>query len=285
MATSNRGYILDLAPGQSFVEFMLRSGYDVYLVDWSPPSPDEKRLRFEDYTLDFIPECVKRVRKDSGVKDLTILGYCMGGVLSLLYTALHPKAQPKNLVCFTTPVNFASMELFAKWSDRRYFDVDRLVDTLGNVPAELIFTGFEMLRPASRIAGQLQLWENLGNEDQVKSYRMFEKWSTDTLPIAGEYFRQTVKELIWENSLYKGELTIGGRSANLRNVTAPVFHVVAEHDHIVPYAAAHPLIEQVGSTEREEVMLKGGHISLVAGANAQKRLWPRLDAWLGPRSV
>jgi polyhydroxyalkanoate synthase len=285
MATSNRGYILDLAPGQSFIEFLLRSGYDVYLVDWTPPSPEEKSLRFEDYTLDFIPECVKRVKKDSGIKDLTLIGYCMGGVLSVLYVALHPKTQPKNLVCFTTPINFQSMELFAKWSDRRYFDVDRLVDTMGNVPSELIFTGFEMLRPASRIAGQLQLWEQMWNEEHVKSYRMFEKWSTDTLPIAGEYFRQTVKELIWENNLFKGDLKIGGRSANLANITAPMLSVVAEHDHIVPYAAAHPLVEQVSSTEKEEVVLKGGHISLVAGANAQKRLWPRLDAWLGARSV
>jgi polyhydroxyalkanoate synthase len=285
MATSNRGYILDLAPGQSFVEFLLRSGYDVYLIDWSPPSPDERRLRFEDYTLDFIPECVRRVRKDSGVKDLTLMGYCMGGVLSVIYVALHPKTQPKNLVCFTTPIDFRAMELFAKWSDRRYFEVDRLVDTTGNVPAELIFTGFEMLRPASRLAGQVTLWENLGNDEFVKSYRMFERWSNDTLPLAGEYFRQTVKDLLWENSLYKGELTIGGKRADLRNITAPILHVVAEHDHIVPHAAARPLIEQVGSAEKEEIMLKGGHISLVAGANAQRRLWPRLDAWLGVRSI
>jgi polyhydroxyalkanoate synthase subunit PhaC len=285
MATSNRGYILDLAPGQSFVEFLLKSGYDVYLIDWSPPSAEEKSLRFEDYTLDFIPECVRRVRKDSGVKDLTLMGYCMGGVLSTIYTAIHPKTQPKNFICFTTPISFSNMELFAKWSDKRYFDVDRLVDTLGNVPSEMIFSSFDMLRPASRIAGQLQLWENMWSDEYVKSFRMFERWSTDTLPLAGEYFRQTVKELIWKNSLDKGQMMVGGRRADLHNITAPILHVVAEHDHIVPYAASKALIEQVSSTDKEEVVLKGGHISVVAGANAQKRLWPRLDAWLGARSV
>jgi polyhydroxyalkanoate synthase len=189
------------------------------------------------------------------------------------------------MVAFTTPINFASMELFAKWSDKRYFDVDRLVDTLGNVPSELIFSSFEMLKPASRIAGQLQLWENMWNDEHVKSFRMFERWSTDSLPLAGEYFRQTVKELIWENNLDKGQLMLGGRRADLRTITAPILHVVAEHDHIVPYAASKALIEQVGSTDKEEVVLKGGHVSVVAGASAQKRLWPRLDAWLGKRSV
>jgi len=273
MATSNRGYILDLARGQSFVEFLLLKGYDVYLIDWSPPSAAEKTLRFEDYTQRFIPECVRRVREDSGEEDLTIIGYCMGGVLSVMYAALHPEHALTNLVCFTTPIDFSQMELFAKWSDKRYFDVDRLVDATGNVPSELIFQSFDMLRPATRIAGQLQLWDNMWDENYVKSFRAFERWSTDTLPLAGEYFRQTIKELIWENRLFKNELNVGGRVADLRSITAPIFHAMAEHDHIVPYAAAKPLLENVGSTDK------------VAGANASKRLWPKLDAWLGGRSV
>ncbi len=285
MATSNRGYILDLAPGQSFVEYLLRRGYDVYLIDWSAPVASDRGLRFADYTLRFIPECVQRVRDDSGENDVTVIGYCMGGVLSVMYAGLHPGDGLTNLVCFTTPIDFSKMELFAKWSDKRYFDVDRLVDSTGNVPAELIFTGFDMLRPATRIVGQIQLWENMWDESFVRSYRAFERWSTDTLPLAGEYFRETIKELIWENALHNKTLTIDGRRVDLGAISAPMLHAMAEHDHIVPYDAAKPLIDHVGSTDKEEIVLKGGHVSLVAGPNAVKRLWPRLDAWLGPRSV
>jgi polyhydroxyalkanoate synthase len=284
MATSNRGYILDLVPGQSFVEYLLRQGYDVYLIDWGPPTPAERTLRFEDYTTRFIPECVERVRADSGVGDVTIIGYCMGGVLSVIYAALHP-GDFTNLVCFTTPVDFSAMELFAKWSDRRYFNVDRLVDATGNVPSEIIFSSFEMLRPATRLAGQVTLWENMHDDAFVRSYRAFERWSTDTLPLAGEYFRETIKELIWENRLHKNELEVGGKRVDLGTIRVPMLHAMAEHDHIVPYAAAKPLIEHVGSDDKEEIVLKGGHVSLVAGPNAVTRLWPRLDAWLGVRSV
>ena len=71
----------------------------------------------------------------------------------------------------------------------------------------------------------------------------------------------------------------------LGNITVPFLHVVAEHDHIVTTEASAPLVKLVGSTDKEEVILKGGHVSLVAGANAQKRLWPRLDQWLQERSV
>ncbi|MFC3711706.1 alpha/beta fold hydrolase [Sphingoaurantiacus capsulatus] len=285
MATTNRGYILDMVPGQSFVEFLLRQGFDVYMVDWNPPRADEKHLRLEDYVLDFLPECIARVQADSGESDITLMGYCFGGVLSLLYSALHTDGPVKNLVTFTTPIDFTQMPLFQAWSDERHFDVDRLVDTLGNIPPDLIFTAFDMLRPAARLAGNIRLWDHMWNDEFVKSYRMFDRWATDALPLAGEYFRQTTKDLMWKNGLYNRDLQVGGRTVDIGKIKVPMLHVVAEHDHIVPYEASKPLVQMIGSTDKEEVVLKGGHISLVAGANAVRRLWPRLDLWLQERST
>ncbi len=285
MATTNRGYILDLVPGQSFIEFLLKRGYDVYMLDWTAPKPEEKRLRMEDYVLDFIPDCVRRVQQDTGETDITVIGYCFGGVLSLLYGSIFNDGPMKNLICFTTPIDFREMKLFQNFSDRRYFDVDHLVDSVGNVPPEMILSSFEMLRPASRAAGQVQLWENIWNDEFVKSFRMFDRWATDTLPLAGEYFRTITKDLMWDNKLYNDTMSVGGRAADISKIKVPILHAVAEHDHIVPYDAAKPLIQKIGSTDKQEVMLKGGHVSLVAGANAIKRLWPKLDSWLGGRST
>ncbi|OKO71115.1 alpha/beta fold hydrolase [Bradyrhizobium sp. NAS96.2] len=285
MATTNRGYILDLVPGQSFIEFLLKRGFDVYMLDWTAPKPEEKSLRMEDYVLDFIPESVRRVQQDSGEKDVSVIGYCFGGVLSLLYGSIFNDGPMKNLICFTTPIDFREMKLFSNFSDRRYFDVDRLIDSTGNMPPELILQSFDMLRPAARVVGQIQLWDNIWNDEFVKSYRMFDRWATDTLPLAGEYFRAITKDLMWDNKLYNDTMTVGGREAKLANIKVPILHAVAEHDHIVPYDAAKHLITKIGSADKEEVMLKGGHVSLVAGANAIKRLWPKLDSWLGKRST
>ena len=126
MAPTNRGYIFDLTPGQSLVEFLLRQGYDLFVVEWNDPRPQEKKLRLEDYTLDFLPDCVRRVQKESGEDDVTLIGYCMGGVFSTIYSALHAGGPVKNLAVFTTPIDFSQMKLFHKWSDKRYFDVDRV---------------------------------------------------------------------------------------------------------------------------------------------------------------
>ncbi len=285
MSLVSKSYILDLAPGQSFIEFLLKQGYDVYLIDWGVPRPEDSQLRLDDYVVDFIPDCISRILADSGEPDLSIIGYCMGGMLALMYAALHPSGPLKNLVCLTTPVNFEGMKLMRQWTDKRYFDVDRIVDTLGNVPPELIFASFDMLRPAARIASQIRLWDNMWNDDFVKSFRMFDRWAADQIPFPGECFRQTTKELMWDNKLVKNGLVLGGRRVDLKQITVSFLAVMAEHDHIVPYESARELISLIGSTDKRDIILKGGHVSLVAGPNAVKRLWPQLDNWLSERST
>src|SRR5258708_13756411 len=172
MATTNRGYILDMVPGQSFIEFLLKRGYDVYMLDWTAPKPEEKSLGMEDYVLDFIPDCVRRVQQDSGEQDVTVIGYSFVGVLSLLYGSIFSDGPMKNLICFTTPIDFRELKLFSNFSARRYFDVDRLVASVANVPPEMILSSFEMLRPASPAMSQVPFGENIWNEEFVKSFRM-----------------------------------------------------------------------------------------------------------------
>lgn len=285
MATTNKAYVFDIAKENSFVGFLMSNGFEVFVIDWDPPRPEERHLDLETYTQEFIPDCIARVQHQTGVEDVTLMGYCMGGVLSSIYTATHPDGPVKNLVCFTTPIDWKEMTLFSHMSDPRHFDVDRLVDAVGNVPADMLMASFEMLAPTKRTSGQIKLWDNMWNQAYVENHRKFDRWSNEMLPLAGEYFRQTTKELMWENKLLKGTLKVGGKSANLGNIKVPFFHAVALHDHIAPRKATAPLIELVGSEDKKEVELKGGHISLIAGPNAVFRLWPVLNEWLAERSV
>lgn len=285
MATTNRAFIFDLAPGQSFVEFMLKRGYDVYVMDWRPPRADESKLTLDHYVEEFIPSCVRAVQQDSGCDEVSLVGYCFGGVLSTLYTSLNQQGHIKNLACFTTPINFQGMTIFSKLSDRSTFNPEAMFDRFGNMPSAAITASFEMLRPASRAASEVTLWQNIWNDEYVESYRRMQRFGDETLPLPGEYFKQIVRDLNWENKLYNDTMTINGKPALLSNIHTPLFHAVAEHDHIVPTEASRHLIDKVSSKDKESVVLKGGHVSLIAGPNAVKRLWPKLDEWLQTRSV
>jgi polyhydroxyalkanoate synthase len=285
MSLVSKPYIFDLTPGQSLIEFLLKRGYDVYMIDWGEPRPDDSGLRLENYVLDFLPDCIERMLRDCGEPDLSLVGYCMGGTLSVMYQALHAEGAVKNLACFTTPYNYEGMGLFKRFSDPTHFDVDRVVDTLGNIPPEMMMRSFEMLRPVSRVVSQIRLWDNMWNDEFVQSYRVFDRWANEQIAFPGECFRQTTKELQWANKLYKKELLLAGRVVDVAQIRVPFLHVMAEHDHIVPYDAAKELVEDVGSVDKKSIVLKGGHVSLIAGPNAVRRMWPALDGWLSVRSV
>ena len=285
MSLITKPYILDLLPGQSLIEYLLQRGYDVYLIDWGIPRAEDAHLTLEDYVLEFLPECVSQVQRQTNETDVNVVGYCLGGLLAVLHEALQPESPVCNLVCLTTPVDFTELTLFSRWSQRSAFDVDRLIATLGNVPPQLLQGAFEMLRPAQRLAARARSMSERGNSDALTAPLAIEHWARDHIPFPGACFKQVTERLLQGNELVRGTFTLAGRSADLGAVRLPLLHVMAEHDHIVPPASGRPLVQLVGSKETEEFVLKGGHVSLIAGANARHRLWPRLDRWLSVRSA
>ena len=285
MSLVSKPWILDLTPGQSLIEYLLRQGFDVFMLDWGVPRPEDKSLRLEDYVLDFMPRCLEEVQKATGEPDYTLLGYCMGGLFALMYKGIVHDAPVANLVCAATPVDMQGMGLFRRWADPRFIDLDHLVDTMGNVPPDLMLRAFEMLRPAERWVSYVRLLDNLWDPMFVYGYRIMYKWTNEQIPFPGEAYRQFIRDLMWENKLMKGQMTVGGRRVDLSAVTCPVLHVMAEHDHIAPFAATEPLITLVGSEDKQDIVLKGGHVSLVAGKNAVGRAWPKMAEWLSARSV
>ena len=285
MSLVSKPFILDLTFGQSFIQYMLAQGFDVFMVDWGIPRTEDKRLRLDDYVLDFMPRCFEEVQKATGEDDYTILGYCLGGQLALMYGGVFPEAPIKNLITAATPVDMEGMGLFRHFSDRRWFDVDRLVDAVGNIPPDFMLRSFEMLRPMDRWMSYVRLLDNLWDPIFVMGYRIMYKWTNEQIPFPGEAYRQMIHELMWENKLLKNTMTLADRRVDTKAITCPVLNVMAEHDHIAPHAATKPLLDIVGSEDKEDVLLKGGHVSLVAGKNAVGRLWPKVSDWLGERSV
>jgi len=284
----NQPYVLDLVPGQSMVEHLLRQGFDVYLVEWGRPRREHRDLVLEDYVLDRIPACIARVQEDSGVADVSIIGYCVGGLLSVLYAALHADAGKgcalRNLVCMATPVNGDGLESLKAWMGP-HFDEEALLAQFGNVPGEWVQNALRALRPYGKLAGAMGVLNNIDNADAVQSSLRMAKWETDNLPFPGGVFRQMVNDFLRGNLLVKGQWALGGRRIDLGRIRVPFLHLLAQDDHITPYASSKDLAQLVGSRDRREIIVKGGHVGLVAGRGAQTRMWPALEEWLAPRSA
>lgn len=284
-ALVNRPYILDLRPGKSVVSHFVNRGFATYNVDWGVPSDGDRYLGMEDYIERYLDEVVDFVRKDSGCDQINILGYCMGGSMSAMYTALHPE-KVRNLMLLAAPVDWSNREnLLAKWCDASVFDVDKLIKVYGNAPPELLQGSFLLLKPISNLVEKyFTFYENLDNDKFLEDFFAMETWLNDNIPVAGEMFREFVKHCMQENRLIRGELRVGKKRVDLRNITCPVLNLVAQHDHLVPCGQSLPFNDAVGSTDRSAINFPAGHIGLAVGSRANRELWPRVCDWLAQRS-
>src|ERR1035438_4689690 len=135
-ALMNRPSILDLRPGNSFVEFMVSRGYDVYLLDWGVPGLEDKNLKFDDYTLDYMPRAIRKMKEISGSEEFSMLGWCIGAILATIYSAMHADDGLRNLMLLTAPLDFSNRDAltFARWTDEKYFDVEKVVEGVRHIP-------------------------------------------------------------------------------------------------------------------------------------------------------
>ena len=280
----SRPYIFDLLPGGSFVEHMTKEGFDFYLLDWGVFGPEDNDLSFEDCVVKILPRAARKVLESSGAESLSVLGYCMGAPLSASFVASHPEFPVKNYINMAGPIDFSKVGLFGLWLDRRFFDVDRFIDTVGYLPADMVKAGFKLLRPTMDLSTNLNLWWNLWNDRYVRSFKALNTWANEYMPIPGCFFKQWVGEFYQGNRLIKGELDLGGRRVDLSTIDCSVLAVGAETDYIAPPACVKALVDVVAGRDKEYLELHGGHISLIAGRQASKVAWPAVSGWLSPRS-
>ncbi len=282
-ALINRYYILDLQPERSVVQALLKQGFDVYMIDWGTPSAADKYLTIDDYVNGYIDHVVDAVRHRSGSEKVTILGYCMGGTFAVIYAALHPE-KVRNLIVQAAGVDFENCDgIINAWS--KYMDADKMVDTLGNIPGNMLNAGFLMLNPVRLLLDKyVSLFENIENEEAVKSFLAMEKWIFDSPPLAGETYREFVKKLYQKNQLIKNELEIGGKIVDLRKIEMPTLVLVAENDNLVPAESTLCIKNAIASKDLEIISCPTGHIGLSVSSIAHKQVWPKVAEWLRARS-
>jgi polyhydroxyalkanoate synthase subunit PhaC len=286
-ALMNKPYILDLRPGNSFIEYMVKQGFDVYLLDWGDPGPEDKDLKFENYVLDYLPRAIRKVKAVSGSDEFSMLGWCIGAILTTIYAALRPDDGLKNLILLTAPLDFTDKKAggFVRWVNDQGFDPDKITAAFGNMPGELIDYGAKALKPVENYIGSyLTLWDNLSNPRIVESWHAMNTWVNDLIDMTGATYRQLIKEFYQENRLIQGTLIIRGERVDLSRIRANLLDVIALADHISPPCQSESIMTKVSSEDQQLLKVKGGHIGMMAGSSALKFTWPHIEEWLAARS-
>lgn len=282
-ALVNRPYMVDLQADRSIVQGLLSRGEDVYIIDWGYPDRSDRFLTLEDYIQRFIGGAVDHLRQTFGLDAINLLGICQGGAFSLCYAALNPE-KVQNLITMVTPVDFHTPDnMLSNWT--RDLDVDLFVDTLGNVPADLMNFTYLTLKPWRLFVQKyVGLVDILDDSKALEDFLRMEKWIFDSPDQAGEAFRQFIKQFYQGNGFINGGITIGDDEVHLGLVEMPVLNIYAEHDHLVPPDASRALKDVVGSSDYSELSFRGGHIGIYVSGRAQKEVPSAIHQWLAERS-
>jgi polyhydroxyalkanoate synthase len=301
-APINRYHILDLNPSKSVVRTLLNNGSDVYLLDWGYPDKKDNELTLKDF-INYIDDAVNVIIQSRSITTsssssstpikISILGYCWGGILSLIYTATATNQKNiDKLILMATPVDFSKDNTtVSMWS--KSIDTDKIIGTIGHFDGYLLDFVFNMRNPSKFIfAKYFNLWKNMDNKDFVNTFVAVEKWLHDTPPIPGELYKKIVKDCYNANLLISGNMQLYKKVANevdkndvnnkinINRITVPVLSIIAEKDDLVSPMSSLAITDYISSKEKTVFKHPGGHVSLCISNEAHKELWPKVSRWI-----
>jgi polyhydroxyalkanoate synthase subunit PhaC len=167
-ALINRPDIFNLRHGSSFVEYLLEEGFDVFLINWSYPEEEGADMGLDNCVWDQLGSGTREALRRSGQEELSLLGWCIGGTLSLLHGGVVPDNPVRNMALLTTPVDArvvpddpvrnmallttpvdARASLYERWVGRESFDVEYVADGYKGDPGPAIDWANKMMKPVT----------------------------------------------------------------------------------------------------------------------------------------
>jgi len=278
-------FIFDLFPGRSLVRFFLDRGFDVYLVDFGEPDAADAYVTLDDYVLDWLPAACRAVRQTSGSRELSALGYCMGGLFVLMALGVRRDLGVRNLVTIGAPLDMSKMGLFAWMAKMAGGQAEFLSRRIGNVPGGLSSTVFRLLTPAKNVTRYADLFLNMWDREYVNGFDAMNRWVSEFIDYPQGAFLQFMRDFVQRNQLVRGKMRFGGRVADLQRVHANLLAFAGRTDAIAPLAAVRAQLDALGSRDTSFRVVPGGHMGAFAGHGAPRHVWQPAAEWLAERSA
>ncbi|SCA55616.1 Poly-beta-hydroxybutyrate polymerase [Candidatus Terasakiella magnetica] len=273
----NKAYVLDLKKGRSFMRTMAKKGLRSFLLDWGDVGEAEKKMGLEDYILKRLHNAVEEVHRQTG-RPVSLVGYCMGGVLTTAYAAMEPE-KIERLVLLATPWDFqAENNPYVKAIQAAKPQLEQLIDYLGELPIDVIQSLFSALDPY-RILQKFADFSKLDpDSSEAKKFVALEDWVNDSVPLSGPLAKECLFDWYVENRPARGVWELDGHYIDPKEITCPTRLYIPANDRIVPPESAMALAKLIPNCEVKAV--KSGHIGMVTGQNAAKSLYSPLAKWL-----
>jgi polyhydroxyalkanoate synthase len=278
----NKYYVMDLAPGRSFVEYAVRQGFTVFAISYRNPDESMADVRLDDYLRDGLLAALGETAAITRSPGVSVFGVCLGGTLTAM--ALGDE-RIRSAALVNTLVDFSDPGEIAVFTDEEAIErIERRTRRRGYLKASEMAASFTWMR------GNDLVWNYV-----VSSWGMGKRppafdilaWNADGTRLPAAMHSQFLRACYLENRLVNGTLELDGTRIDLARVETPLYVVGCERDHIAPWRTAYNTTQLVGGAHRF-VLGRGGHIAgmVIPPGSAKASYWTRdelpadPDAWL-----
>lgn len=290
----------DLLPQRSLVRYMAASGFRTYLVDWGKPKKEHAHLDLEDYSYTMLGTALDKIRKHSGSQDLSMMGWCMGGLLCLFHQGQVKDPSIRNIVTIASPIDQESAlaaitgvlgggdilngpaQLVSNYANLRLKTLDPARLSLPPWATTLVF---KMTDPVGSVTTYWDLVTRLSDREFLKSYSTTSDYLNNMLMYPGGVLKDMAASVMGEHKLASGKMTVGGRLAELDSIQSNLLAFAGKTDILVPPPVAEKIVDIVASKDKEFRIATGGHMGVIIGSKAQDAVWAESVEWLAERSA
>jgi polyhydroxyalkanoate synthase len=289
----------DLLPHRSLVRYLVAAGFKLYLIDWGKPRKEHAGLGLIDYSYDMMKVALEKIRRHAGTRELSLMGWCLGGLLCLLYQGMVKDKGIRNIVTVASPIDLETgqgvisqvasvaqaldgpAQLVSNYSNLRLNTLDpaRL-----SLPPAMTTIVFKMTDPVGSVTTYLDLVTRLGDREFVESHSTTSDYLNNMLRYPGGVVKDMSGSVVTENQLARGRVTIGDRVAELDKIECSLLAFAGKNDSLVPPAVAARIVDVVASEDTDFRVAPGGHMGVIIGSKAQDAVWAESAEWLASRS-
>lgn len=237
----NKFYILDLREKNSYVKWATDQGHTTYVMSWVNPDAKLAQKSFEDYVLEGTLAAIGAVEKDTGEKEIDVVGYCIGGTLlttTLAYMATKKDKRVASATFFTTMIDFSNPgELGIFIDEPQVASLETKMAERGYLEGSEMATTFNLLR-ANDLIWSFVVNNYLLGKDPFPFDLLY--WNSDStrMPYAMHSFY--LRNMYLANKLKEpGGITIDGVPIDVSKIKTPAYFISTMEDHIAPWKSTY----------------------------------------------
>lgn len=289
----------DLMPQRSLVRYMVARGFKVYLLDWGKPKKEHAHLGMLDYCDDMMSTALEKIRRHSGSKELSLMGWCMGGLFCLFHQGINQDKYIRNIVTVASPIDLETgkgvismvagaaqaldgpAQLVSNYTNFRLNTLDPARLSLPDWATTIVF---KLTDPVGSVTTYWDLVTRLSDREFVESHSTTSDYLNHMLRYPGGVVQDMAGDVVAENQIAQGRVQIRDKVAELDRIDSSLLAFAGEKDILVPPEVAARSVDIVASRDKDFRVAPGGHMGVIIGSKAQGEVWAESADWLEKRS-